>query len=114
MQTPLERLAARLERAIRLLESGQLTLEQACEVVRSFRHITISQVGDLFPPEPTQQQRLQGMLSMMDLLGAALWRYQQIGVPASTRLRDIPLLTAGIRTAVQAALDGKPGAISFL
>lgn len=113
MQTPLDRLAERLDQATRLLESGQLTVEQAVEVVQPFRRISISQVGDLFPPEPTQQQRLEGLLTMMDQLGAALWRYQKLGVPASTRLRDIPLLRAGIRTAVDAALNGKPGAISF-
>ncbi|MDN0082424.1 hypothetical protein QU487_06605 [Crenobacter sp. SG2305] len=112
MQTPLERLAERLNQAVRLLGDGGVTLTDAIELVRPFLHVTVLPT-DLFPADLATDQSLRGLLAMMELLDGALFRYRRIGVVPSTRLRDIPLLTAGIRAAAEAARSGKPGQITF-
>lgn len=110
MQTPLDRLADRINEAISLLEGGWVTLGQAIELARPFKNITVPR--DLFPNEYREGQ-LQNQLLVLSALCDALHRYRSLNVSLETRLRDIPLLTRGIRMNIDLALDGKPGAISF-
>ncbi|AXK38499.1 hypothetical protein [Crenobacter cavernae] len=80
--------------------------------MRPFRHVTILP-SDLFPPDPATDQCLRGLLVVMEQLDGVLYRYRRIGVSPATPLRDIPLLTAGIRAAAEAARTGKAGRITF-
>jgi hypothetical protein len=111
MQTPIERLATRINEALKALEGGWLTLDQAIELTRPFKSVAVPQ--DLFPGEPRFEAVLQNNLSLLAALCNALCRYLALGIPPETKLRDIPLLTRGIRAAIDAALDNKPGLISF-